>query len=166
MTLSRSVCSAQILGIVDRSRRGALRELAIAIRSNITWTLSQAPGSDRSWRTDRVVPTFLFTAGVSRSGWVTVHPFPVPLRVYDQTIRVLKSAVQKAKLGREEELQALKRLDEQARQLECVAAGSSLETLMIEEHANSHFYGGRTVFGKAPAAAITASPCRQALRRP
>src|SRR6478672_6393170 len=28
------------------------------------------------------------------------HPFPVPLRVYDETIRILKSAVQKAKLGR------------------------------------------------------------------
>ena len=46
------------------------------------------------------------------------HPFPVPLRVYDQTIQVLKSAVQKAKLGGAEELSALKRLDEQARQLE------------------------------------------------
>jgi hypothetical protein len=31
------------------------------------------------------------------------HPYPVPLKVYDETIRVLKSAVQKAKLGREEE---------------------------------------------------------------
>jgi hypothetical protein len=29
------------------------------------------------------------------------HPFPVPLRVYDETIRVLKSAVSKARLGRE-----------------------------------------------------------------
>jgi hypothetical protein len=28
------------------------------------------------------------------------HPFPVPLKVYDETIRVLKSAVQNAKLGR------------------------------------------------------------------
>src|SRR6202043_2644069 len=28
------------------------------------------------------------------------HPFPVPLRVYDETIRVLKSAIQNAKLGR------------------------------------------------------------------
>lgn len=46
------------------------------------------------------------------------HPFPVPLRVYDETIRVLKSAVQKAKLGRDEELAAIKRLDEQARLLE------------------------------------------------
>ena len=32
------------------------------------------------------------------------HPFPVPLAVYDETIRVLKSAVRKAKLGRDEEL--------------------------------------------------------------
>src|SRR3954469_24145733 len=37
------------------------------------------------------------------------HPYPVPLKVYDETIRVMKSAVQKAKLGRHEEMQALKR---------------------------------------------------------
>jgi hypothetical protein len=54
------------------------------------------------------------------------HPFPVPLRVYDETIRVLKSAVQQAKLGREEELGAIKRLDDQARQLERHASGPSV----------------------------------------
>lgn len=43
------------------------------------------------------------------------HPYPVPIKVYDETIRVLKGAVQKAKLGRDEELAALKRLDDQAR---------------------------------------------------
>src|SRR5882762_3094648 len=31
------------------------------------------------------------------------HPYPVPLKVYDETIRVLKSAVQSAKLGRDED---------------------------------------------------------------
>ena len=36
------------------------------------------------------------------------HPYPVPLKVYDETIRVLKSAVQKAKLGQTEELHALR----------------------------------------------------------
>jgi hypothetical protein len=46
------------------------------------------------------------------------HPFPVPLRGNDQTIQVLKSAVQKAKLGRAEELGELKRLDDQARRIE------------------------------------------------
>src|SRR4029077_4279614 len=45
------------------------------------------------------------------------HPFPVPLKAYDETIKVLKSAMQKAKLGRDEELGALRRLDEQSRKL-------------------------------------------------
>src|SRR6476646_7605617 len=73
------------------------------------------------------------------------HPFPVPLRVYDETIRVLKSAVQKAKLGRDEELAAIKRVDEQARFLECRARGPSVENLIAEERERSHGYGGRTI---------------------
>src|ERR1700744_1266334 len=56
------------------------------------------------------------------------HPFPVPVRVYDQTINVLKSAVRKAKLGQGEELAAIKRLDEQARMLERFVSGPSAET--------------------------------------
>ena len=51
------------------------------------------------------------------------HPYSVPLKVYDETIRVLKSAVQKAKLGQDEALVALQRLDEEARRLERVAKG-------------------------------------------
>jgi hypothetical protein len=81
------------------------------------------------------------------------HPFPVPLRVYDETIRVLKSAVRGAKLGREEEIGALKRLDEQARRLERQAAGPSLEAVIAEERRSSHRYDGRTVFGRAEAPA-------------
>src|SRR6266852_2916164 len=49
------------------------------------------------------------------------HPYPVPLKVYDETIRVLKSAMQSARLGRDEALQALKRLDDEARRLERTA---------------------------------------------
>jgi len=75
------------------------------------------------------------------------HPFPVPIKVYDETIRVLKSAVQKAKLGREEALSALHRLDEQARRLERHAAGPSLDMLIADELDRSHSYGGRSVFG-------------------
>jgi uncharacterized protein len=75
------------------------------------------------------------------------HPFPVPLRVYDQTIQVLKAAVQNAKLGREDELAALKRLDEQARQLERQAEDLPLNDLIGEERGLSHTYGGRSVFG-------------------
>ena len=79
------------------------------------------------------------------------HPFPVPIAVYDQTIRVLKSAVQNAKLGRDEELAAIKRLDDQARSLERHVAGPSVEELIAEELHKSHSYGGRSVFGWEPA---------------
>jgi hypothetical protein len=78
------------------------------------------------------------------------HPFPVPIKVYDETIKVLKSAVQKAKLGREEELGALRRLDEQSRRLERHTGGPSLEKIIAEELNHSHSYGGRSVFGWEP----------------
>lgn len=85
------------------------------------------------------------------------HPFPVPLRVYDETIRVLKSAVQSAKLGREEELAALKRLDVQSRQLEREAKGPALGKMIADEFANSSSLGGRSVFGWEPAPAVSRS---------
>jgi hypothetical protein len=79
------------------------------------------------------------------------HPFPVPIEVYDQTIRVLKSAVSNAKLGREEELSAIRRLDDQARRMERHAAGPSVEAHIARERRLSHQYGGRSVFGWEPA---------------
>jgi hypothetical protein len=77
------------------------------------------------------------------------HPFPVPLRVYDETIRVLKSAVRSAKLGRAEELSAMQRLDAQARMLERHASGLSVEALIAQERDQSASFGGRTVSGWA-----------------
>lgn len=75
------------------------------------------------------------------------HPFPVPIKVYDETIRVLKTAVQSAKLGREEGIQALKRLDDQARRLEQDASGPSFEAFVGQEKRRSVELGGRSVFG-------------------
>jgi hypothetical protein len=75
------------------------------------------------------------------------HPFPVPIRVYEQTIQMLKAAMQKAKLGRDDELGALKRLDDQARRLERHASGPPVEALIDRERRESHTYGGRSVFG-------------------
>ena len=75
------------------------------------------------------------------------HPYPVPTKVYDRTIAVMKSAVVKAKLGQEEELAAIRRLDQQARMLEDSVTGPSVAALLAEERGNSHQYGGRSVFG-------------------
>jgi hypothetical protein len=65
------------------------------------------------------------------------HPYPVPIKVYDETIRVLKSAVQNSKLGRDEEIQALKRLDDQARRLERTVPGAIAGIL--------HWHGARGI---------------------
>ncbi|ANL37928.1 DUF763 domain-containing protein [Rhizobium phaseoli] len=78
------------------------------------------------------------------------HPFPVPLKVYDETIGVMKSAVLKGKLGREEELQALKRLDEQSRQMERYVTGPDLKEIIAGEFRQSADFGGRSVFGWEP----------------
>jgi len=78
------------------------------------------------------------------------HPFPVPLKVYDETIAVMKSAVQKGKLGREEELQALRRLDDQSRQMERYVTGPDLKEIIVGEFRQSADFGGRSVFGWEP----------------
>ena len=77
------------------------------------------------------------------------HPFPVPLRVYDRTISVLKQAVSAARLGRTEKIDAIRRLDEQARRLEGTVAGPQLEEHIEVERALSPEYGGRDVSGPA-----------------
>jgi hypothetical protein len=73
------------------------------------------------------------------------HPFPVPLKVYDETIAVLKRAIGKANLGRHEALQAIRRLDDQARRLDGIVHGPSVADYICVERARSAQYGGRTV---------------------
>ena len=73
------------------------------------------------------------------------HPFPVPLKVYDETIRVMKSAVSQARLDNTDRLAALQRLDEQARRLERTAAGPDFESFLAREREASPGYDGRTV---------------------
>jgi hypothetical protein len=76
-------------------------------------------------------------------------PFPVPLKVYDETIKVLKYAVVKARLGASEELSAIKRLDAQARAVEGKVTGPSFYSYVAEEWRRSKEYGGRTVMDDA-----------------
>lgn len=75
------------------------------------------------------------------------HPYPVPIKVYDETISVLKSAIHKAKLGQDEEMQAIRRLDQQARALEGKVSGPSFDAFVARERGGSASLGGRSVFG-------------------
>ena len=75
------------------------------------------------------------------------HPFPVPIHVYDHTIAVLKTAVSQARLGQDDRLHAIQRLDAESRRLERFADGPDVAGVMAEERARSASYGGRSVFG-------------------
>jgi hypothetical protein len=74
------------------------------------------------------------------------HPFPVPLEVYDETIRVLKDALGRAKLGETERLGAIRRLDERARAVDAAAVTEAELAAGIErEWRAKPALGGRTV---------------------
>jgi hypothetical protein len=75
------------------------------------------------------------------------QPFAVPTKVYDQTISVLRSAVDRAKLGQDDRLAAIARLDGESRRLERNATGPSLGEYVAEERRRSADYGGRSIFG-------------------
>jgi hypothetical protein len=78
------------------------------------------------------------------------HPFPVPIKVYDETINVLRTAVNKSKLGNNDKQQAIRKLSEIARQSEKdFTPNTSFDKLIEKERNESWKYGGRTVFGKA-----------------
>jgi hypothetical protein len=105
------------------------------------------------------------------------HPYAVPLKVYDRTIAVMKSAVVRAKLGETEELAAIRRLDAESLRLERLAsgmpskdahlaAGHAFDTLVAEERARSHEYGGMSVFGPEPLPSAAHSGRGTAAKRP
>lgn len=78
------------------------------------------------------------------------HPFPVPLKVYDETISVLTKAVNKAKIGESDKLQAIQKLGELSRQAEKdFIPNDNFEELLEKERNNSWKYGGKTIFGDA-----------------
>ena len=76
------------------------------------------------------------------------HPYPVPLRVYDETIRVLKTAVARAKIGNDDRLSALRRLDAEARRLERTAGAIDVAAFIADERKQSAARGGMTVGSK------------------
>jgi hypothetical protein len=77
------------------------------------------------------------------------HPFPVPERVYDETIGILQTAVQKAKLGQGDKLQAIRQLSGLARRAEeGFIPGGGVQEWIDKERQDSWKYGGRTVYGR------------------
>jgi hypothetical protein len=75
------------------------------------------------------------------------HPFPVPLKTYDESLLVLRRALQQAKLGHSEKLDGFGRLESFTRMIEKQSAPeAAFKTALAHERAISNSLGGRTVF--------------------
>jgi hypothetical protein len=75
------------------------------------------------------------------------HPFPVPLKTYDESLAVLRRSLEAARLGNSEKVQGFKRLDQLTRSVE---AGhqplADFSKALAHEQKISSSIGGRTVF--------------------
>jgi hypothetical protein len=75
------------------------------------------------------------------------HPFPVPLTVYDESIAVLRRALDGARLGHSDKLHGLSRLDAFTRAIEAQRQPEAdVAATIAHERAISPSLGGRTVF--------------------
>ncbi len=79
------------------------------------------------------------------------HPFPVPLKVYDQSIHILKTSIERAKIDRSEKQGALKGLHTTALRLEkgFEPTPGNFDKVIQQERKNAYKYGGMTVTGPA-----------------
>jgi hypothetical protein len=75
------------------------------------------------------------------------HPFPVPLKTYDDSLGVLRRALEQARVGHGEKLHGMKRLDALTRAVEQGRDPyGDVEATIAHERAISPTLGGRTVF--------------------
>jgi uncharacterized protein len=79
------------------------------------------------------------------------HPFPVPLKVYDESIAVLRRALDSAQLGHTDKLGGFQRLDAFTRAVEARRGPEAdVAATIAHERAISTSLGGRTVFDDRP----------------
>lgn len=73
------------------------------------------------------------------------HPFPVPTRIYDESIRVLGDAIEKSKLGYNDKSECLRRLSTTAQEIEKYCDPiADFDATIAREREHSKEWGGRT----------------------
>ena len=79
------------------------------------------------------------------------HPFPVPLKTYDESIAVLRRSLDAARVGNTDKMDGMKRLDRFVRAIEKrFSPEADFDAVMAHEHAISKSLDGRTVFDDKP----------------
>jgi hypothetical protein len=78
-------------------------------------------------------------------------PFPVPLKVYDESISVLRKAVDRAKVNASDKMRSIKALHRITSAIERnLDPFADVNKVIRHEWRQSHAYGGMTVHGPAP----------------
>ena len=79
------------------------------------------------------------------------HPFPVPLKTYDESLNFLRTSLDAAKLGGRDKLDALRRLDRFVRAVETqLQPKADFDAVIAHEEQISPSLDGRSVFGNKP----------------
>lgn len=78
------------------------------------------------------------------------HPFPVPLKVYDETIEILDKAIHRSKLGQKDKAEALESLSKVSAGIEkSFTPRNFFHDIVKHERNTSYKYKGKTVYGDA-----------------
>jgi hypothetical protein len=79
------------------------------------------------------------------------HPFPVPLKTYDESIDWLRNSLDGAKIGDNDKIDGLRRLERFVRSVETeLKPKADFDAAIAHEKAISRSLGGRTVFDLKP----------------
>jgi len=79
------------------------------------------------------------------------HPFPVPLKTYDESINVLRTALDAARVGDKEKLDGFRRLDQFVKSVEnALQPEVDFDAVLAHENAISASLNGRSVFDDQP----------------
>ena len=74
------------------------------------------------------------------------HPFPVPLKIYDESIRILHESIEKSKLGYTDKSDCIRRLHTTALNIEKNCSPlADFDATLAHENAHSKEWGGKTV---------------------
>ena len=79
------------------------------------------------------------------------HPFPVPLKTYDESLAILRRSLAATRVQQSEKIDAFRRLDKLTRKVETqLEPLADFAAIVSREREMSEEFGGRTVFDDSP----------------
>jgi uncharacterized protein len=92
------------------------------------------------------------------------HPFPVPLKTYDETLNFLRTSLDAAKVGDKEKIEGFQRLDRFVRKVETsLSPKADFKALIAHEESISKSLDGRSVFDDRPRRSNESAPRQRSL---